>query len=33
MDIMDDVQKVVHNGQLYILRDGAIYNATGIRMK
>ena len=29
----DDVQKVVYNGQLYILRDGAIYNAAGMRVK
>ena len=32
-DAKDDVQKVVYNGQLYILHDGAIYNATGMRVK
>ncbi len=30
----DKAQKVLHEGQLYILRpDGAIYNATGVRVK
>ena len=36
-DIMDDasssVRKVLQNGQLYILRDGKVYNATGAEVK
>ena len=38
-DIMDNasssssVRKVLHNGQLYILRDGKVYNATGAEVK
>jgi hypothetical protein len=30
----DKTEKVLHEGQLYIIRpDGAIYNATGVRVK
>jgi hypothetical protein len=30
----DKAEKVLHEGQLYIVRpDGAIYNATGVRVK
>ena len=32
-DNVSGVQKVMHNGTIYIIRDGRIYNAIGTRVK
>ena len=29
----DHAQKILHDGVLYIIRDGKVYNSTGIRVK
>jgi hypothetical protein len=33
LPVVDKAQKVLHNGQVYILRDGKTYNALGIEIK
>jgi hypothetical protein len=31
--VVDKAQKVLHNGQVYIIRDGKTYNALGAEIK